>query len=88
MKLFEYMASGRPIVASNIPSIAEILNKDNAILVDPDNPEELASGIKQHLVNSDLAEKIAKQAYQDGRQYTWEERAKRISDFIFRKLKE
>lgn len=82
MKLFEYMASKSPIVASNIPSIAELLNNENAVLVPPDDPEALASGIASVLENQDLARKIALQAMRDVEQYTWEKRAKRILDFM------
>ncbi len=82
MKLFEYMASGRPIVASDIPSIREILNNRNALFVQPDNPEDFALKIKQLLENKDFANKISIQALRDVRAYTWESRAKLILDFI------
>jgi glycosyltransferase involved in cell wall biosynthesis len=78
MKLFEYMAASRPIVASNIPSITEILNQNNAVLVEPDNPEDLARGIKKILTDKNLADKISRQAYQDVQKYTWTERARKI----------
>lgn len=78
MKMFEYMAAGRPIVASDIPSITEILNKDNAVLVEPDNPEDLARGIQLVLSDKNLVEKIAKQSYSDVQKYTWIERTKKL----------
>lgn len=82
MKLFEYMASERPIVASNIPSIVEILSVNNAVLVEPDNPQDLAGGINFILNNCELAEKIARQAYSDVQKYTWVERAARIKKLL------
>ena len=87
MKLFEYMAVGRPIVASHIPSIAEILNEENSVLVKPDDPEALARGIRFVLENNEFAEKISSQAYIDVQKYTWEARAKLISDFIIRSIR-
>ncbi|MEK7581842.1 MAG: glycosyltransferase, partial [Patescibacteria group bacterium] len=47
LKMFEYMASGRPIVASDLPSLREVLNENNAVFVKPDDPESLAEGIKK-----------------------------------------
>ena len=82
MKLFEYMASGTPIVSSDLPSIREILNESNSILVEPDNPEALAAGIERALNDKELAEKISKRAFADAQNHTWEKRAKRILAFI------
>jgi glycosyltransferase involved in cell wall biosynthesis len=82
IKMFEYMASKRPIVASDLPSIREILDENNSILVKPDDPESLAEGIKKMLEDKNLAEKISNQAFQDVQQYTWERRAENILKFI------
>ena len=82
MKMFEYMASKRPIVASDLPSFKEVLNENNSILIQSDNPGALAEGIKKVLNNSDLAERISKQAYKDVQKYTWDNRAKKILKFI------
>lgn len=83
LKLFEYMASGRPIVATDLPSVREILqNGRNAVLVEPDNPEALAEGIEVVLQDPQLADAIATQALKDVTHYTWENRAKRVLQFI------
>lgn len=78
MKMFEYMASGRPIVASNLPSLSEILNASNAVLVEPDNPEKLAQGIRKILDDSQLAQRISEKALKDVQNYSWQERAEKI----------
>lgn len=78
LKMFEYMASKRPIVASNLPSIQEILNGRNAVLVEPDSPEKLAAGIKEILENYQLAEKISADAFKDVQGYSWSKRVKNI----------
>lgn len=82
LKLFEYMASKRPIVASDLPSTREILNEENAVLVEPDNPKKIAQGIQMILKDNNLAEKISSKAFQDVKQYTWQNRAQNILEFI------
>lgn len=82
MKLFEYMASGRPIVATDIPSIREILNEKNSVIVLPDNAESLAGGILEILRNENHAKLITTEAYRQIGFFTWDKRAKRILDFI------
>lgn len=78
MKLFEYMASGRPIVASKLPSIEEVLNNTNAVLVDPDSPKSLAQGINSLVVDNALADKISNKSLDNAKHYTWTNRAKTI----------
>ncbi|KKS13666.1 MAG: Glycosyl transferase group 1 [Candidatus Magasanikbacteria bacterium GW2011_GWA2_41_55] len=82
MKLFEYMASGTPIVASDLPSIREVLNWQNATLVRPDDPKDLARGIEAVLKNKEWADKIAKKAKIDSVGYDWSKRVKDIKIFF------
>ena len=76
------MASGKPIVASDLPSIREVLNEKNSILVKPDDPHALADGITMLLHDGVLARSLAMQAHRDVQLYTWEARAQNIMDFI------
>ncbi len=79
IKLFEYMASGRPIVATSIPSVSEILRDGvNAILVPPDSPEAIEAGIKRALDDPALAKALSERASSDAVGYTWEARAKKL----------
>lgn len=82
LKMFEYMAAQRPIVTSDLPSIREILNEDNAILVQPDSPQSLTRGIAKALRDTDLSAKISQKAFEDVQGYTWLKRASRIIKFI------
>lgn len=82
LKLFDYMASRRPVAASDLPSIREIVNERNALLVSPDDPAALADGIRRLLDDPALGERLATQAFADVREYTWEKRAKKIVAFI------
>lgn len=78
LKLFEYMAAGRPIVASDLPSIREILNGHNAVLVPPNNPEALAAAVRKILTDPKLGAGLAGQARQEAEKYTWDKRAAEI----------
>ncbi|MDD5071716.1 MAG: glycosyltransferase family 4 protein [Patescibacteria group bacterium] len=82
IKMFEYMVSQRPIITSDLPAVREVLNKNNAFFVKPDDPESLAKGIQEVLQNKALADRILNKAYRDARGYTWEERAVNIINFI------
>ncbi len=79
LKLFEYMAAGRPIVASDLPSLREVLRDgENALLVRPDDAGALAEGVRRALTDAALAERLGAQARRDARGYTWQARARRI----------
>ena len=79
MKLFEYMAAGIPIVASDLPAIREILRHgENAWLVEAGNAEALAEGIAHLLRDTALKGKIAAEARQSAKGYSWELRAASI----------
>ncbi|MBI2587684.1 glycosyltransferase family 4 protein [Candidatus Azambacteria bacterium] len=78
LKLFEYMAAGRPIVASDVPAIREILDETTAYLVSPDDPAALAKGILQALADPAGAGKKAEVASRRVQQYSWTERSRRI----------
>ncbi len=81
MKLFEYMASKVPIVASDLPSLKEVLTHEgNAWLVDSESPEALAEGIEKILLDERLSSRLAAQAFRDVKQYTWDLRAVKIID--------
>lgn len=79
IKLFEYMASCRPIVATSLPSISEIIRDGvNGILVEPDSLEALIKGIRIALNEREFAQTVARKAREDALKYTWEERAKKL----------
>jgi glycosyltransferase involved in cell wall biosynthesis len=83
MKLFEYMASGTPIVASDLPSLAEILRHgDNALLVPPDDVGALADALRSLRDDPPLGRRLAAQALRDVQDHTWRSRAERISEFM------
>ena len=83
LKMFEYMASRAPIVATDLPSAREILRDgENALLVEPDSPGALAKGIRRVLEMPDRGQGLAAQAYHDVTTLTWDQRAASILSFI------
>ncbi len=83
VKLFEYMASGVPIVASNVKSFdCYLKDKINAFLFKADNPDDLASGVNCILKDKNIALKIALKASSESIEYDWSKRARKIIQFI------
>jgi glycosyltransferase involved in cell wall biosynthesis len=79
LKLFEYMASGRPVVASGLPVIREILvHGENALLYPSRSPEALASAIGRAWQDTALASALTERAWRDVQHHEWEQRARRI----------
>jgi glycosyltransferase involved in cell wall biosynthesis len=83
LKLFEAMASGRPIVASDLASIREILrHEENALLVPPGDPRALAQGIERLLMDPALSARLAARAFEDVKAYSWDRRAQAIEELL------
>ena len=79
LKLFEYMAARRPIVASDLPSIREVLTHEtNALLVPAGDARALAAAIQRLLADQALAARLAAAAFEAAEQYTWSRRAERL----------
>jgi len=85
MKIFEYMASGRPIVATDLTSIREILNETNSVIVEANDVESLVTGITKLYNNQILTKIISQKALVDVRQYSWEKRAEKVLQFMEKK---
>jgi len=83
-KLFEYMAMGKAIVASRLGQIKDVLkNEDNALLVEPGNPDDLANGILRLCRDAGLRESLGKKARQTvAEKYTWDHNAKVVLDIV------
>ncbi|MER6369474.1 glycosyltransferase [Streptomyces mirabilis] len=79
-KLFEYMALGRPIVASRLEQIGEILvDGVTAVLTDPGNPKSLAAGVARLLELPDRGAAMGLEARgQALAEHTWDRRAAQI----------
>jgi glycosyltransferase involved in cell wall biosynthesis len=83
LKLFEYMAAGRAIVASDLPSIREVLTDDvNALLVAPGDPSALASAIRRLASDAALRTRLGAAARTAVRDYSWARRAERLEQLF------
>jgi glycosyltransferase involved in cell wall biosynthesis len=77
MKMFEYMASGAPIVSSDLPVLQEVLRHDgNALIAPVDDPDAWQRAIERLVTEPATAARLADQALRDLRaHYTWDVRA-------------
>ena len=83
VKMFEYMASGRPIIASDLPTIREVLDDSTAMIVPPGDPSAIAEAIKKLQADHTLASHLAAHAHTKvSKHYTWNKRADTIISFI------
>jgi len=79
MKTFEYMAASRPIIASDIPMLRDVLTDEhNALLVTPGNSASLSTAIRRLTNNPELGHHIATNARTDVDKHTWIARARHI----------
>lgn len=88
LKLFAYMASGVPIVASDLPSIREVLNDEMAFFVSPDDAPALAKGIQDALEDVEGGKVRAVHASAHVKGYSWKCRAERLVAACFKSGRE
>lgn len=79
-KLFEYMAMGKPIIASDLDQIGDILeHKKTAYLIEPGNIRQLSNAIQVLLDDSKLREELGKNARVEAlKKYTWEKHTEKL----------
>jgi glycosyltransferase involved in cell wall biosynthesis len=82
LKLLESMAAGRPIVASNLPVVRELVREGReALLVPPDAPDALAAAVLRLLDEPKLAARLGASGARRAReQFTWERAQSRLLD--------
>lgn len=81
LKLFEYAAMDRPIVAADLAALREVLSADAARYVPPQNAAALAAGIQWVAEHSDEAGIMAGRARESVAAHTYAARAAAIADF-------
>ena len=90
LKLFEYMASDRVILATDLPSISDIVQHEyNAFIVPPGDIDALRQAVQKLKDNPDLGKKLAQVARKNVLEhYTWQHRAQAIRKHIERDIKD
>lgn len=83
LKLFEYMAMGKAIVASDHPSIREVLkHEENALLVTPENPQALATALKHLAAHPEIRAGLGMNAQFLAKRYSWQSRAESVAEWM------
>lgn len=90
IKLFEYMAFGLPVIASNFGHMKKYVeNEVCGILVDPEDKEEVASAMVELLSNMDVYQKYSENGRKAAiKKYRWEFEFKKLLDFYKNALNE
>jgi len=83
LKVFEAMAAGLPLVASNLPSLRDVLTHGvDGWLVAPDDPGALAEGLRHLFAAGDLRGRLAAATRARAPAHTWDARAARLLRFM------
>lgn len=82
MKMFDYLASSKVIIASKLPVYNHILKSGyNSILVAPENINGWIKNIENVFLNEKLRDKIKINAYQTAKNFTWDIRVDKIIEW-------
>jgi glycosyltransferase involved in cell wall biosynthesis len=82
LKLFEYLACGRPILSSDLPALREVLNQENAVLLPGDERQAWVRAIQELQEHPERQAQLAARARQEASRYSWENRAALILEGI------
>ena len=73
----EAMASGTPVVASNVSSLPEVVG-DAAVIVNPENVFDIARGIREILLDEDLRRRLVERGFEQVRRFSWDNTARAV----------
>ncbi len=82
MKMFDYLASKKIIIATKLKVYDHILNKSNSLLMEKNSPKLWAKKINYIFSNLHKFENIKKNAYLTAKKYTWNKRVNKIIEFL------
>jgi glycosyltransferase involved in cell wall biosynthesis len=82
IKLFEYMAAGCALVASDLPSVREVLEQDDAVWTAPGDAAGLAGAIRSLAGDPERARRLGSRVREKARRYTWDARGERLARVV------
>lgn len=88
LKVFEARAAGLPLVASDLPSLREVLNEEQALFVAPDDAAALSRGLEAVLADAGLRRRMAEAQAAGAAQHGWDARAERLLAWMAGRLEE
>lgn len=81
MKMFEYMASGRAVVSSDLPVLREVLDESTAVLCPPGDLPSWSRGVSSLLADDALRARMGASARASVEAFTWTSRALAVTQF-------
>ena len=84
--VIEALACGMPIISSDLPFNHDVLNKDNSLLIDPNDVEAIAHALETLRDDEELREQLSEKALAKAQNLTMENRACAIIDFMKKKI--
>jgi len=82
IKVYEYLACGKPVVCSDIPGIDNLRDTGALVLVEPCDPQALASALLSTLADMDARAAQRELGPKVASEYTWENTARKVSEVI------
>jgi len=82
VKIKEYLASGTPMVVSDIPAAREIIGEGEGYFAEPDNAGDFMAEIRKILDNPEEGKRRAEKVKEKAGDYSWQKRAETILKFI------
>jgi len=80
----EAMASGTPVVTSNLSSLPEVVG-NAAVMVNPENVFDIARGMREALLDDDLRAELIRKGYEQARRFSWSQTARQVLE-IYREV--
>ncbi|MBI3336784.1 glycosyltransferase family 4 protein [Candidatus Peregrinibacteria bacterium] len=78
LKLFEYLAAGKPVVCSDIPPIRDTVDESMVTFCKAGDPRSMADAIEWVLNHPEEAQRKAQRGKEHVKRFDWKERMKRI----------